>query len=332
MSALLLKRDRDGWGPIRRFVYQVDLTIERWVRLQPNQILELEHGEHIDTVSKAITTSGADQSRILEQIKARENNITLRSPQALEALASFHDHFSANSVGIDLSFRYVTNAEIAPERPSPVPDKTPLISKWEQIRTGDSTRQEQLAAIKVIRDFLSTAIKPEGLKGETWTDFTTFIEKASDKELLVFIGKIEWMTGQTNTQEMARHIQEILVTEHATTLHQAQEFYPRLFLHVFKLLSTPGTKRLTVEDRNEQLALPTLSVADQLLLDNLKIIVARLNERVEGLEEAVSLLQEQTSVILDQQVQVLAQKHGVDATVEYSVHARILDSPPLVIP
>jgi hypothetical protein len=129
MSALLLKRDRDAWGPIRGFVDQVDLTIERWLRLQPNQLLELEHGEDIDTVSKAITASvAADQSRILEQIKARENNITLRSPQALEALASFHEHFSANSVGIDLSFRYVTNAVQPLFLPSPITDKTPATS------------------------------------------------------------------------------------------------------------------------------------------------------------------------------------------------------------
>ena len=44
--------NRDAWSTIRGFVYQVDLTILRWLHLKDNEILELEKGEDIDVITK----------------------------------------------------------------------------------------------------------------------------------------------------------------------------------------------------------------------------------------------------------------------------------------
>jgi hypothetical protein len=40
-----LPRDRDAYSTFRGFVYQVDLTIRRWMELDVDQHLELERGE-----------------------------------------------------------------------------------------------------------------------------------------------------------------------------------------------------------------------------------------------------------------------------------------------
>jgi hypothetical protein len=69
-------RSRDAWATIRGYVYQVDLTILRWLSLTEGQQLELERGEDIDTVSKNLTemfkATPDEQQRLLEQVKHRD--------------------------------------------------------------------------------------------------------------------------------------------------------------------------------------------------------------------------------------------------------------------
>jgi hypothetical protein len=82
-------RDRDAWATIRGFVYQVETTIERWLELRPDQLLELERGEDIDTVQKALFSDEGEQARLLEQIKHREESLTIRSPTRLRRWPRF---------------------------------------------------------------------------------------------------------------------------------------------------------------------------------------------------------------------------------------------------
>lgn len=93
MSHSAITRDRDTWSVIRGFVYQVELTIDRWLRLQPDQVLELERGEDIDTIQRAIESAGEEQARLLEQIKVREDSLTLKADAARAALASGEEVF-----------------------------------------------------------------------------------------------------------------------------------------------------------------------------------------------------------------------------------------------
>src|SRR5215213_5891391 len=86
-------RDRDAFSTIRGFVYQVDLTILRWLSLQEGQHLELERGEDIDLVGQALAANdSAEAWRVLEQVKHRERNLTLREPAAIEALVNAVEH------------------------------------------------------------------------------------------------------------------------------------------------------------------------------------------------------------------------------------------------
>ncbi len=110
MSSFATRSNRDGWATIRGFVYQVDLTLVRWLDLQIGQALELECGEDIDLVSQMVTAKGETQQRLLEQVKHREaSSLTLRSPEAVAALVKFFEHQVANSE-ITLFFRYTNSS------------------------------------------------------------------------------------------------------------------------------------------------------------------------------------------------------------------------------
>src|SRR4051812_264458 len=106
MPTFHLPRDRDAWGIIRGYVYQVDLTIERWLALEPGQVLALEQGEDIDLVTRSLAADDpGEQERLLEQVKHRDSPLTLRVPAAVGALACAVEHRRANP-GLTLLFRY----------------------------------------------------------------------------------------------------------------------------------------------------------------------------------------------------------------------------------
>ncbi len=86
MTEFITSRSRDAWATIRGYVYQVDFTILRWLSLTGSQQLQLERGEDIDTISRnlegILKTTPTEQQHLLEQVKHREANITLRSEVA----------------------------------------------------------------------------------------------------------------------------------------------------------------------------------------------------------------------------------------------------------
>ncbi|MCD6364880.1 MAG: hypothetical protein J7M14_03305, partial [Planctomycetes bacterium] len=78
MVEFLHSENRDAGPAIRGYVYQVDRTILHWLDLGPGQILELERGEDIDVVHQDLA-NGAEQNRLLEQVKSLTGSITLRT-------------------------------------------------------------------------------------------------------------------------------------------------------------------------------------------------------------------------------------------------------------
>ena len=107
-------RNRDAAFIIRGYVYQVEVTMLRWVKLGENQILQLECGEDIDTVSRHLN---GDEHRLLEQVGHRSGSLTLRSGKAVEAVANAVESLRHNP-DQDLEFLFTTNASIGKERPS----------------------------------------------------------------------------------------------------------------------------------------------------------------------------------------------------------------------
>src|ERR1700693_863212 len=101
---------RDASATIAGFVFQVNVTILRWLELREDEHLELEGGADIDSVQDSLNVGGSGVTRLLEQIKARSGrSVTLRSEEALEALSNFCSHRVANPTS-KLKFRYITTA------------------------------------------------------------------------------------------------------------------------------------------------------------------------------------------------------------------------------
>jgi hypothetical protein len=295
MTEFAITRDRDAWAVIRGFVYQVELTIDRWLNLQPDQVLELERGEDIDTIQRAMTSAEEEQARLLEQIKVRENNLTLRSDAARAALASFFEHYQANPTS-NLSFRYITNARIGTERDSPAPGGAPLILLWEQIRSGSLEEGQESGYLRILREFLASTSKPADLNQETWDSFIDFISNAPDADALRLFKSVEWVTDQADTADVTEQLQQHIARQYSMPSEQADDVHSRLFLYVFKRLSLQGIKRLTHEELARQIALPALNAADYALLNQLSIFIKDLGRRVETLEGQMSALRQQQAV------------------------------------
>lgn len=306
-------RRRDAWATIRGYVYQVDTTLDRWIGLGPTQVLELERGEDIDLIQEALQSAAPEeQSRLLEQVKYSAVNITLRSPKALEALASFHEHLTSNP-GQELIFRYVTNADVGREHGSTLEKNQPAIFVWQQLRGGTISGAERDSAIVGVRVLLKNAAKPEKLNKETWGKFISFVLKANDKDFLKFICGFEWHTQQTSFLNMAERIKGGLMARHGIQPAVADEVYARLFLRVFKLLSSPGIKLLTAEDLKTELALTPLTPADRALLLRLHTEFSNFELRIFTIEQEMSALKERTSELSNRQDELSSRQTATES-------------------
>ena len=105
---------RDASPAIAGFVYQVYVTILRWIELESDEALELERGEDIDLVpSEASATN--ERYRRLEQVRDTVRAPTLRSPEAIGAVVNYFHHCRSNP-GLSLKFRFLTTARPGRER------------------------------------------------------------------------------------------------------------------------------------------------------------------------------------------------------------------------
>jgi hypothetical protein len=130
---------RDASPTITGFVFQVNVTILRWLELQENEHLELECGEDIDTVQNRRDSGNAAEMRLLEQIKTRSGrSLTLKSEEALFAISNFCSHRAANPTS-KLAFRYITTARSGVEQGWDRPDSG--IETWMALRRSNMTNR-----------------------------------------------------------------------------------------------------------------------------------------------------------------------------------------------
>jgi hypothetical protein len=329
-------RNRDAWSTIRGFVYQADLTIERWLHLEPEKDLQLECGEDIDTVSQYIQ-DGAEE-RLLEQVKHREENVTLKHASVLAALANAVEH-RQNNPEKRLLFRFTTNAHAGKERLSPFPGNSPGISAWERLRLAELGSQPLAESIDVaereakrlldgIRQILTGAqTRPEGLNEGTWKRFRKSIESAEDPPLLALIRSFEWSVGAPAAEDMSDRIQQILLEYgHATDAITAYGQYQRLFLHVLKTLSKPTEKRLSLSDLPVFLRQP-LSESDREFFQNFLRQMGLRDHKLTFLQAQMGR-QERRLVDIGEQVSRMLESSRVQA-LTLSTPLPIFEPPPI---
>src|ERR1019366_3941568 len=85
---------REASGAIAGYVYQVHVTILRWLGLASGEELDLERGEDIDVIQRHLATGA--ELRTMEQVKNLSEPVGLRSPSALASLVHFQGHRKAN--------------------------------------------------------------------------------------------------------------------------------------------------------------------------------------------------------------------------------------------
>lgn len=237
-------RDRDAWATIRGFVFQVDRTILQWLSLPPDCVLEPEAGEDLDLVSQQLWSAPSLPARTLEQIKHRDRRVTMRSTEVRAALVSFHEHRHVNP-GLQLRFRYLTNASIARERPCPFPPGTTGIAVWNATREAEST---DAAALDGLRSLASGGAPPAKLSRDQWNGFVSYVREASDPDWNAFVRTVEFSCQAPGAEELRGDVHTALIAQGLASPESVSHAYERLFLHVFKLLSRPGPRRLASPD------------------------------------------------------------------------------------
>ncbi len=274
---------RDAYPAIRGFVFQVDRTLLAWLDLPEGAILECEAGEDIDEIRRVLAEgdSTAEQWRTLEQVKYRVEPLTLRSPVVVESLTNFAATMRQNQ-GLDLRFRFFTNATAAKERGVRLPDGATGIDTWNAIRTNAIASTDLPAALAGLRAILQgdAATPPSAAVPPVPADDESF--KAD------LIARFEFSMGNESAPEQrvtVRH--RLMESGHATTEDEAERLYDRLFVSVFHLLSQPGTKRLDQGGLRATLERAMTSPADQELLGRLRPYLTDISTRVAAVQDGV---------------------------------------------
>jgi hypothetical protein len=182
---------RDAHATIAGFFYQVNVTLLRWLSLQPCRYLQLECGEDIDTVEEGGGDVASAERRLLEQLKVREGrSLTLRSPEALEAISNFCEHRASNPK-LELRFRYLTTAIASVEKGWKLPEGG--IETWMSLNRGAYDDDKRAEALGQIRKFLKLGKRPNRLADGAWDALQLILADENDEALSDLVFSFEWV-------------------------------------------------------------------------------------------------------------------------------------------
>jgi len=292
-----LARDNDASPTIRGFVYQVNLTLLKWINLEDNQILELERGEDIDVITTFLNAqNGINSSRLLKQIKNCSDKITLNSLGAKKAIFDFYKHNLKNPE-YDLQYQFITTQRIGKEQNLFFNNVTILsgIEVWERIRTrtkidnrGIDNKQLKLL-LSTLKNFLLQQSCPKKISKEEWNDWQKYLQKTSYKELKLFIQSFEWSCDNFNLSETETKVKLELVKQGLCNQENASPAYDHLFTYVFKKLSQKGIKQLNSKE--------LLSEIDNIVFSNTSSVIQNLKD----FEERIKIYSnKQTQIIIEE--------------------------------
>jgi hypothetical protein len=278
------KPARDASAAIAGYVYQVSVTVQRWLNLGANEHLELEAGEDIDIVRRARAEDASEAERDVEQVHRPARPLSLRSKKARQAIVNFCGHRIARD-GVQLKFRFLTTANAAREAGATEPG----IVLWEGVRTAPTNTPDELAAVERIRQRLSGGTKPKGVTADEWESFKAILADSSPERLTDVIRGFEWAMGQGDSQsfrvEASRRLSEMRPGQSPAIIAR---IFTHLFAHVFWLLSQSGPKILTTESLASELNAPSVSEEDRLTAEWLLRRLDEIEGRLTELEETVN--------------------------------------------
>jgi hypothetical protein len=275
---------RDAHATFAGFVFQVNVTILRWLSLKAGEHLELEAGEDIDLIQRGVAGSGSEDERLVEQLKQQPSrSLTLRSTDALEAIANFCDHRRTNP-GAKLRFRYLTTTSIGRER-----DWTgtfSAIETWEKVRTGEMDASERVAAIAGIHKFLVSCPQPSTVSDSSWNALTAVLSQPDLNDFAQVIGSFEWAVESGDHAAVEVNVRTILEeSEPPRSRETARTVYRDLFAFVLRLLCTSGVKRLTTQILAAELQMSSVTQKDLIAAAHLRDWIDRVDSILERHEK-----------------------------------------------
>jgi hypothetical protein len=289
-------KGRDAWSTLRGFVYQVDVTILRWLNLGDNEVLELEKGEDIDIVN--LDFNDTEISRELEQIKHTESTYSLNQENVINIFFNFYFH-KKNNPKLKLLFRFVSNIGYNTERPEIFRDGKKGIELWIELfnlcsilKTDDrylAIKKHLLQKVSAKLQDLSKLTSDDGkLIHSQWSDFFNYI--VDDNNLIGFIKSFEWSLSNDNDVIISNTIIDTIVGRKLIFPDLNPEIlYARLFLFVFKLMTKKGLKSLNSDELRIQTTLIVLNGNDQVIIDFINYFLRNADERLNELEDRVGI-------------------------------------------
>ena len=284
MQEFQITRDRDAYFVYRGYGYQVDLTIFRWLNLGDGEELQLEFGEDIDIVTRALCAPAEEKLGCWNRSSTLTGKVTLNTDGVKSAIANAVEHFSANST-LSLQLRFFTNAEATVERLSPFPKGVGGVQVWERIRKRECSTVDRDRWLAGIRAILQKAKKPNDFNDGNLDPVQRFLKQATQEQLLRLVESIELCAGGPSPSELKNSIRHSLVSRGFSPHRQhAAELHARLYLHLFGVLSQPGRKVVTTADLTQCAQLPSLGEYEQSVLNSIVSNVFELELRVDALE------------------------------------------------
>jgi hypothetical protein len=187
---------REATASMAGYASQIWRSVLIWLRLEDGERLYLEGAEDIDVIH------GSSAETI--QVKATKRNITLRSPDVVEAIDNAWLNQQRNRDRL-IRYRFLTNAEIGMEQGDPIGLGLPGIALWERARKS-ADEAARLADTDRIRQFLLN----ESRVSAAVQAFLRDTDARGIWERL--IARVEWDTDAADAPEVVQEIRNILVT------------------------------------------------------------------------------------------------------------------------
>jgi hypothetical protein len=283
---------RDAKRSFAGYVYQINVTIFRWLFLKPDEHLELEAGEDIDAVRGGLNASDSQKSRLMEQLKQLKKSITLRSPDALEAIANFCQHKSDNPTE-NLQFRFLTTASVSKER-RPWAASLAGIKEWEYLRVNSGDDEHRTERLEALRKYLRTCKKPDDLSLAVWQKLKDVLAATDIAPFEELVNGFEWATDSGDHQVVEKAICDELQKRNSYDSEGAAKVqYRNLFGFVIKLLAQDTGKQLTAELLSSEFAATSLTLEDQLAAMQFRSWIDAVNAKLTEHEARIDALEDQ---------------------------------------
>jgi tetratricopeptide (TPR) repeat protein len=180
---------------MRGYWAQIWRSVLVWLELGPAERLYLEGAEDLDRVS------GLDAETV--QVKDTAGNITLRSPDVVEAIDNAFSHQQRNPQRT-IRFRFLTTSAVGSEQGTPFRDRMRGIELWRACRESANATQGEADA-RAIADFLLA-------EGKVSAPVQAFLRSAPITEIRQrLISAIEWDTAADDASEVIRAVKDGLV-------------------------------------------------------------------------------------------------------------------------